>query len=54
MIQERCEICEEPLEEGQEMAEMHEPKLHDHELYSEARAGVVHASCGTEAGWEIS
>ena len=54
MDDETCAICRERLWPGDELAEMHEPKLHDPELYSEARAGVVHANCGISAGWEVS
>jgi len=50
---ERCAICGETIREG-EAAEMYDPKLHDDDFWSETEAGIVHAECGLQAGWEVA
>jgi hypothetical protein len=50
----RCEICGERVWSHDDPAEMHEAKLDDPEMFSEARAGIVHAQCGLDNGWEVS
>ena len=43
-----CVICGEMVIVGRDAAEMHNPGRPEEE------GGVVHASCGTAKGWEVS